>query len=161
MLHPAQALLLAWKALLSRLQAQWTSLTPHHGTASVPVHASITDIYHTAPRLSTFLFVSLDCELLEDRGCVWFICDPGDRCIAPDIVVTINEWMDDSPGAHLLSTAKSTLLALFPTTLLTAKTSHIFSLQNQLKTGAPSSFKAILFLYYFLQLPNCPQRVYF
>lgn len=51
-LHPTQALLLAWKALLSHLQAQWPSQTPHHDNACVPIHASITDIYHMALRLS-------------------------------------------------------------------------------------------------------------
>lgn len=39
---------------------------------------------------------------LWGQGCVWFICNPGDQCIALDIVGRINEWMDGSPGAHLV-----------------------------------------------------------
>lgn len=140
-LSRATLCLSAWKALLSHHQAN----KPFPSSPSLPsshVYASLTDIYHTAPRLSIFLSLSLDCEHLEDRDCVWFIYNLRGQCRALGFVGRINEYMDGSLGAHLLSIVKSALLALYPTTLLSSQTSLISlsPLQNQFKNRSTFIF---------------------
>lgn len=66
-------------------------------------------------RDSLFLPLSLDCELPEDRDCIWSICNPRAQCRAPGFVGRINEWMNGSVDAHLFSVVKS-FFVLFPTT---------------------------------------------